>query len=93
MNPQQFLKEIAGEITQIAMGKENDSRSVHEGGKDTTKMKCGWNHRPHSVRTHSTQLILNTIAVELAQAEEWEKEQTNTLYGKTKCNPSNYPRK
>ena len=37
MKPQQFLKEIAGEITQIAMGKENNSQSVGEGEKDTTK--------------------------------------------------------
>ena len=41
MNPQQFLKEITGEITQTAMGKENDSQSVREGEKDTTKMKFG----------------------------------------------------
>ena len=37
MNPQQFLKEIAWEITQIAMGKENDSYFVHEGEKYTAK--------------------------------------------------------
>ena len=37
MNPQKFLKEITGEITQTTMGKENDSQSVHEGEKDIAK--------------------------------------------------------
>ena len=87
MNPQQFLKAITREITQIAMGKENDSQSLREGEKDTGKTKCGWNHRPHSAGTHSTWLILNTITVELAHAEEWEKEQITTLYRKEKMLP------
>ena len=37
MNPQQFLKEIAGEIRQTTMGKENDSQSVREGKKTQPK--------------------------------------------------------
>ena len=44
-----------------------DSQSMREGKKDTAKEKCGRHHRPHSVGTHSTQLILNTIAVEFVQ--------------------------
>ena len=69
------------------MGKENDSQSMREGEKDIAKTKCGSNHQPHSARTHSTQLILNTIIVELAHAEEWEKEQITTLYRKEKMLP------
>ena len=60
---------IAGELTQAKKGKEQ-TLNLYAREKDIANAKSGRNHRPHSVGTHSTQMILNTIAIELAQVEE-----------------------